>query len=171
MTLRGVPLDSVTEARLVALVSAGVAEGREIDFKLELPGGSDADKKELLSDVCSFANAGGGDILYGVDETGGVAVGVPGVAVPDADAEIWRLDSVIRGGLDPRMAGLRIEVVPLTGGRSVVVLRIPRSFARPHAVDYRGRFRFYSRGAAGKFEMDVAQVRASVLDSIRKPPD
>ena len=68
MTLRGVPLDSVTEAHLRALVSAGVAEGREIEFKLELPGGSDADKKEFLADVCSFANAGGGDILYGVKE-------------------------------------------------------------------------------------------------------
>ena len=165
MTLRGVPLDSVTEARLRALVSAGVAEGREIDFKRELPGGSDADRKEFLADVCSFANAGGGDILYGVDEKGGVAVDVPGVAVPDADAEILRLDSVIRSGLDPRIVGVGMRAIPIAGGRLVLVLRVPRSFARPHAVDYRGRFRFYSRGAAGKFEMDVAQVRASVLGS------
>ena len=165
MTLRGVPLDSVTEAHLGALVSAGVAEGREIDFKLELPGGSEADKKEFLADVCSFANAGGGDILYGVEEAAGVAVGVPGVSPPDADAELLRLDAVVRSGLDPRVTGLRMRAVPLLAGGRVFVVRVPRSFGRPHAVSYKGRFRFHSRGAAGKFEMDVAQIRSSVLGS------
>ena len=165
MTLRGVPLDSVGEEHLRALVSAGVAEGREIEFKLELPGRSDSEGKEFMSDICSLANAGGGDLLYGVDETGGGAVGVPGVAVPDVDAELLRLDSAIRSGLDPRVIGLGIRAVPIPGGRLVFVVRVPRSFARPHAVDYRGRFRFYSRGAAGKFEMDVAQIRSAVLAS------
>lgn len=165
MSLRGLPLDSVAEGHLRALVSAGVAEGREIEFKRELPGRSDAEGREFLSDVCSFANSGGGDVLYGVEEAGGVAVGVPGVDLPDADAEKLRLDSIARGGLDPRVVGLDVRAVPIAGGRSVVVLRVPRNFARPHAVDYRGRFRFYSRGVAGKFEMDVAQIRAAFLGS------
>lgn len=90
---------------------------------------------------------------------------MPGVAVPDADAEVLRLDSVIRSGLDPRVVGLRIRAVPLMEGGHVILVRVPRSFARPHAVDYRSRFRFYSRGAAGKFEMDVAQIRSSVVGS------
>lgn len=74
-------------------MSAGVAEGREIEFKRELPGRSAAEGKEFLSDVWSFVNAGGGDLLYGIEAISGVAVGVPGVAV--ADAELLRLDSVI----------------------------------------------------------------------------
>lgn len=145
-------------------MSAGVAEGREIEFKRELPGGSEGDKKEFLADVCSFANAGGGDILYGVQAADGVAVGVPGVSPPDADAELLRLDAVVRSGLDPRVT-VGMRAVPLLAGGRVFVVRVPRSFARPHAVSYKGRFRFHSRGAAGKFEMDVAQIRASVLGS------
>ncbi len=165
MIPRDVGLDSVEEAHLRVLVSAGVAEGRTIEYKKELPGRSDSDGKEFLADVCSFANASGGDLTYGVEEAGGIAVGIPGVAVADPDAEVLRLDSVIRSGLDPRLVGLRIRAVPLSNGDHVFVVRVPRSFARPHAVDYKGRFRFYSRGAAGKFEMDVAEVRGSVLGS------
>lgn len=165
MTLRGIGPDSVSESHLRALVSARAAEGREIEYKRELPGRTDGDGKEFLADVCSFANAGGGDLLYGVEESGGVAVGVPGVVMPNTDAEVLRLDSVIRAGLDPRVVGLRIRAVPLTTGGHVLLVRVPRSFARPHAVDYRGRFRLYSRGAAGKFEMDVAQIRSAVVGS------
>lgn len=165
MALRDENLDSVEERHLQALVPAGVSEGRDIEYKRDLPGRSDSDGKEFLADVCSFANAGGGDLLYGVEEAEGVAVDVPGVNVADPDAEILRLESVVRSGLDPRLVGLRIRAVPLSGGGHAFVVRVPRSFNKPHAVDYKGRFRFYSRGSAGKFEMDVAEIRSSVVGS------
>ena len=53
----------------------------------------------------------------------------------------------------------------MSGRGHVFVARVPRSFNRPHAVEYKGRFRFYWRGSAGKFEMDVAEIRSSVLGS------
>lgn len=165
MTLRDIGLDAIEEAHLRALVSAGTPEGRAIEFKRELPGRSDADGKEFLADVCSFANATGGDLLYGMEEAGGVAVSVPGVGVADPDAETLRLDSIVRSGLDPRLVGLRIRAVSLSGRGHAFVVRVPRSFNRPHAVAYKNRFRFYSRGAAGKFEMDVSEIRSSVLGS------
>ena len=45
------------------------------------------------------------------------------------------------------------------------MIRLLRSFARPHAVDYKGRFRYYWRNSAGKYPMDVAEVRNAVLAS------
>jgi hypothetical protein len=165
VALRDVNLDLVEEHHLRALVSASVSEGRAIEYKRDLPRKADADGKEFLADVCSFANAGGGDLLYGVEDVGGVAVSVPGVSIVDPDAEVLRLDSIIRSGLDPRLMGYRIRTVSLSGSAHVLIVRVPRSFGRPHAVDYKGRFRFYSRGSAGKFEMDVAEVRSSMIGS------
>lgn len=101
MTLRDENLEAIEEMHLMELVSTGVPEGRAIEYKRDLPGRSDSEGKEFLADVCSFANASVGDILYGVEEDGGVAVGVPGVTVANPDAEILRLESVIRSGLDP----------------------------------------------------------------------
>jgi len=34
----------------------------------DLPSGSDADKKEFQADVTSFANAAGGDLVFGIEE-------------------------------------------------------------------------------------------------------
>ena len=49
-------ISEITKDDLAALVSGRVAEGRTIDYKRELPGNSDGDKKEFLADASSFAN-------------------------------------------------------------------------------------------------------------------
>jgi hypothetical protein len=43
----------------------------------------------------------------------------------------------------------------------ILVVRIPQSWAGPHMVTYKGSSRFFSRGSAGKFPMDVAEIRAA----------
>lgn len=75
-------------------------------------------RKELLRDVISFANARGGDILFGVREqrdTDGKPTGIPsaalGLAGINADAKIRRLDDVVTNGVAPRIGGVRIVAV------------------------------------------------------------
>jgi FkbM family methyltransferase len=43
-------LAEITEDDLLALISNGVAEGRVLEYKRDLPGNSDGDKKEFLAD-------------------------------------------------------------------------------------------------------------------------
>jgi hypothetical protein len=50
-------IEKIAEQDLLDLIEAKRAEGAQLDYKRELPGASDADKKEFLSDVSSFANA------------------------------------------------------------------------------------------------------------------
>lgn len=57
MALLHIPLDKITEADLQALIETGARESLHIDYKRQTYGGSDADKKEFLADICSFANA------------------------------------------------------------------------------------------------------------------
>lgn len=45
-----------------------VPESRTLEYKRDLPDPKDRDsKREFLGDVTSFANAQGGDIVYGIE--------------------------------------------------------------------------------------------------------
>lgn len=165
MTLRSVPIEAVTEEHLRSLVERGVAELRSIEYKRQLPGGKDEDRREFFADVSSFANANGGDIVYGVAETGGVPQDVRGFEADDADAEMNRIEEMMRGGIEPRIEGYGLQPVRLSAGGYALVLRLPRSPSRPHVVTFKNLWRFYSRGATGKFQMNYAQVRAAFLSS------
>jgi hypothetical protein len=46
MTLRSVPIDSITEDHLRSLIADRVAELRFIEYKRELPGRSNGEKRE-----------------------------------------------------------------------------------------------------------------------------
>ncbi len=159
------PLDGVSEADLQSLVANQVPEGRQIEYKEVLPSNRDADKKEFLADVSSLANAAGGDLIYGVREEAGIAKEVIGVALPDADAEQLRIESIIRDGIDPRIPGIQLRPVQRQTGNPCLILRVPRSWAGPHAVTYQGSFRFYSRTSAGKYPLDVFELRAAFTSS------
>src|SRR5438874_12629912 len=107
------PLDKIEVADIVALVTNADEERRTMDFKRDLPGNADNDRNELRADVTSFANAGGGDLIFGVDEAGGVATGVPGLPGKDADAEIRRMEAVIQSSIDPRVPGFESRAIPI----------------------------------------------------------
>lgn len=165
MSLAHVALGDLGGHHLSGLVERGVRELGRIEYKLELPGGKDRERKEFLADVSSFANAGGGDLVYGIDEEGGAPTELVGLDLADPDAEVSRWNSLIRDGLDPRLVGYRVWPVPLAGGRHVVVVRVPDSFNSPHAVSHGGHFRYYGRTSNGKYPMDAGEVRGAVLAS------
>ena len=76
-------------AAIQSLLSNQVPESEIIDYKRDCYGRNDADKRELLKDVSSFANSRGGHIIIGVDESAGVPTEIIGInATVDIDAEI-----------------------------------------------------------------------------------
>ncbi|MEG8219865.1 ATP-binding protein [Sphingomonas sp. HH69] len=100
------PIDSIDEATLWRLVDNQVGERRGLEFKRDLPGGKDADIKEFLADVTSFANAQGGDLIFGIKEEDGAAADLPGVE-GDPDTELLRIEERLQAGIDPRLIGVR----------------------------------------------------------------
>jgi hypothetical protein len=156
-------LASAAQSDVEDLIRNGRAEDRRIEYKEQLPGTSDEEKREFLADVSSFANTIGGDILYGVSEAGGVPTAAHGVAMPDVDAERRRLQSILQSGIDPRIP--RVEVEPIGGfaGGSVVVVRVHDSWLRPHMVTFKNLSRFYVRDAGQRHQMDVQELRSAFL--------
>jgi predicted HTH transcriptional regulator len=92
-----------------------VPEGLLYEYKLQMYGGSDEDKREALKDVSSFANAAGSHIIIGMDERRGLPTALVGITV-DADQEIRRLDNLCRDCIEPRIIALRMRPVPLRNG-------------------------------------------------------
>jgi hypothetical protein len=84
-------LEDLSLGHIEGLKDNGIAESRHIEFKSTCVGGSDKDRREFVADVTAFANALGGDIVFGVAEEDGVASGVPGIKLPNPDHEKLRL--------------------------------------------------------------------------------
>ncbi|HBQ28163.1 MAG TPA: ATP-binding protein, partial [Desulfotomaculum sp.] len=123
-------LDAISEEDLQAMIDNSVLEGKTIEYKQSLPGNSDTDKKEFLADVSSFANASGGDLIYGIVEGSdtGFPVRLEGLAIENVDQEIIRRDSMIRDGIEPRIPGIGIKAVNLSDSKVALVIRIPKSW-------------------------------------------
>lgn len=169
MTTFNRPLAAVDAACLDALVSEGILESRQLDYKQALP--VDAEKRDFLVDVTAFANTLGGDIVYGIRErrdadnrpTGepDSIVGLPGL---NYDATRLQLESVLRGGVAPRIAGIHIVAIPRGDAAPCLVVRVPRSGAGPHMVTVgASQGRFYGRTPGGNYLLDVQELRMAFL--------
>jgi hypothetical protein len=154
------PLEEITEEVLLALISDGAAEGRTIDYKKELPGGSDGDKKEFLADASSFSNTSGGDLVFGMEETQGLPTQLVGLQAADFDLEVRRLESLIASGIDPRIR-YSTKLIPCQNGKRCLVIRFDRSWSGPHRVIFKGHDKFYGRNSTGKYPLDVNELRSA----------
>lgn len=161
--------DDIRQEDLHQLVEQSVSEGRSLEFKRELPNGTDAGVKEFLADVTSLANAQGGDLVFGIEDTGGVASALTPLAVVDPDAAILRLENMLRDGVEPRLANVRSKWIPLASGGGALVLRISSSMAAPHRIKFKNSGRFYARNSRGKYEMDTHELRAAFNGSEQIP--
>jgi hypothetical protein len=157
-------IENIDASDLDSLISTNVAESRTLEYKRDLPGFADGDKKEFLADVSSFANATGGDLLFGIEESEGAAVAISGVGDVNLDSELRRLDSVILAGIDPRIH-YRIRAITASNGATVVLIRVSQSWLAPHRVVFKQSGHFYSRTSAGKYSLDTGELRQAFLRS------
>ena len=155
-------LSSATEAHLAALIEAQASEGTYLDLKRDLPRPEGGSRHEFLADVSAFANSSGGDLIYGIDEDG---EGRAATLVPqpgNADEEARRLQDVLMNGIEPRIPGLQVQPVLVTGG-FVLVVRVPQSWGGPHRV--RSNQHFFIRENGRKRQLDIPEVRGLFLRS------
>jgi len=158
--------DHIKKDDIEALITDKVLESKSLEYKQGLPGNSDNDKKEFLADVSSFGNASGGDIIYGVktDQKTRSPEEVQPISGIPADPAKLRLEEMIRNGIEPRLR-VQIKEIGGWGAEFVILIRINKSFSSPHMVTFKGASRFYSRNSAGKYQLDVNEIRTAFLAS------
>jgi len=152
-------IKNIDESDLQSLIDDQVSEGKIIDYKEEIVGNADNDKKEFLADVSSFSNSSGGYLIYGIKESNGLPTEIVGLDISNIDAEINRLENIIRDGIEPRIPGIIVQSIKLQTLKTIILIHIPRSWALPHMVTFKGASRFFSRNSGGKYPLDVNEIR------------
>jgi hypothetical protein len=168
----------ITKEDVEALVADAVPESHTLDYKQEMPDESPKGKLDFLTDVVAFANASGGDLIFGVQERR--VEGRP-TAVPEGfqklrvagtfDEAMRRLESLIRTGVEPKLS-VQIRTFEGLPEGPVVIVRIPQSLAAPHMITLYTkehlRPQFHKRHNGGNHPMDVGEIRtAFVLSETR----
>jgi Divergent AAA domain. len=165
--------DQIDKKDIEDLILNEVPEGRNLDYKQDLLLGKDEDKKEFLADVSSFANAAGGDLIYGISEKreDGKATGIPespdGLSINgqpiNAEEEIKKMEYLIRDGIEPRINSYQIKPIEGFQKGPIILLRIAKSWMPPHMVTLKGSQRFFARKARIRYPLDMIEIRNDVL--------
>lgn len=174
------PIGEIGLADVQALIDSEVPEGEQIEFKRELPGeggrpdpwmdngklGSYA-KDRILREVVAFANAYGGVLVLGIDESDEKpAVATEITRIPRCADLAESLKLVFRDRVEPQLARIDIADIPTEGdGSGVVVIRVGKSRLAPHR-DRRTRI-CPVRSADRSEEMTMRQIQDMTLNTAR----
>src|ERR1019366_9995941 len=103
-----------TQADLEALHTGNIKESISLEYKasLAIDKKDDNKKLEMARDVCAFANADGGQIIYGMTEKDHEPAGLDDGVDSKTYPEIW-FEQVLQQHITPTIPGLRIRHVPL----------------------------------------------------------
>ena len=156
-------IDDIAEEDLQLLVDDQVSERKTIEYKSNLPGNSDSEKKEFFADVSSFANSIGGILVYGIKESNGIPTALEGIKDINGDDEKLAIENSIRSGIAPRIHGIETAAISLNSGNSIILISIPSSWQQPHMVTYKGSSKFFTRSSNGKYPMDVSEIHSSFV--------
>jgi len=156
-----------TQAHLEQLIADQAQEGPHLDFKRDLPTTWDGSaKNEFVADVTAFANAGGGDIVYGLDEDGDAKASTLVPQTANQDQEVRRMQDLLLNLVEPRLPGTQVHAVAVTVGDvtgHAILVRVPQSWVGPHRV--KTNQHFYLREGARKRQLDVPEIRGLFLRS------
>ena len=145
-------------------------EGQFLDYKRTFDFLEAADKNqkaktknELRNDVCSFANADGGDLIVGISEKNGLASGINPIKIDNID----RFELELRNALlpiQPAVPPVDFAFIPAADKGYVVVIHIEKGMLKPYiTVEDQTAFRFFIRRGNGKEPMSYSEISNNFL--------
>ncbi len=156
----------------VLLSNDAYRENNFIDYKVNFAPLLDKNNKkekqaEFRNDVCSFANADGGYIFYGIGETSGVASILAGISIPNIDHfELDRRNEL--QAIRPTVPDVTFSFISLQDDKYIVALHIQRGLYKPYITEEpEGQFHFYIRHGNKKQAMlseDIKSFRKERLE-------
>lgn len=115
-----------TKEVLEALIASAIPEGQTLEYKRAITLDTPQAKLEFCADVAAFANASGGEIVFGMAEDGdGKAKALTPLTDFGRDQTERRLRQILDAHVEPAVPGVIFEPVELSSGNIVLVLRCP----------------------------------------------
>jgi len=157
------PLKEITKTDLQWLIDNQVPEDKTLEYKSEL-NLSKEKKQKFLEEITAFANADGGDLIYGIKEIDEVpAELVPVIKMSEYDQTVLTITNYLAVWTKPRLSDVSIGKVDLGNEDLALIIRVGRSISAPHAVYDGSTHRFYIRKLNSIIPMDVDELRNSFL--------
>lgn len=159
--LLGSRLEEVQYSDVMTLIGNQVSEAFDLDFKSEMYGHSDRDKRDAATDVAALANTAGGLIAIGIMEDDQArASTAPGVPLAEEDER--RIRQIIGTHVVPMpvLDLIRVED-PDQAGHGLVLIAVPRSPLAPHAVIVNEGLRYPRRNGATTRYLSEPEVAAA----------
>ncbi|WP_199084644.1 ATP-binding protein [Bosea sp. ASV33] len=163
--MRGKPIELVTLEDIDQLISDKVAEGRRIEFKSDIPVSAEEQRVHakgnpgeraldrswvqgkkfskfgrdaLLEEIVAFANAEGGTLILGMEETSDQPARASHInRLPDVAGLERRLRDVIVDCIEPRLPYFAVRALPIAkDGSGIVLIETGASALSPHWVSW-----------------------------------
>ena len=175
-TINGKSFMDCTEVDLKALIeNPDYRENDYIDYKatfafLEIEK-NDPRKAELLaefrSDICHFANAEGGYLIYGIKDKQGMANEIIGVTIPGNNLdkfELERKNNLVP--IMPKIPSVKFKFIPLENQKYVVIIAVTRDSYAPYLhLEGEHDFRIYKRVGNGKRPLSYMELKNMFIQS------
>lgn len=147
-------LSEITLEDIKALEHNKISESEILDYKSDL-----IDDERLVKHVSAFANTRGGEIVFGVEETGrgGYPKAIPGVNSADINKE--RIEQILLSNISPRLH-VRIRAIDHeVSGKSILIIRVPDSALKPHMnLSNKKYYKRYEFEAAEMEEREISDA-------------
>jgi Putative DNA-binding domain len=146
-----------TKEDLNGLYTGDVKESLHLEYKASdaIDKRDDTKKIEMARDVSAFANADGGQIIYGMTEEDHHPKGLDQGLNPQTYPEIW-FDQVLQQHISPKLTGHRVRHVPLSNNAVAVVIDIEATKGDPHQVSDN---KYYRRHNFNRLAMEHYEIR------------
>jgi len=144
------------------LVDNEVGESKILEYKKELHIDTGDQRKEFLADISAFANADGGTIIYGIEESNetNLPSKVCGITIVNEDELLRKVNSLLRDSIAPRIPDIDYRIIQISDeNQYIFIMQVKPSYMMPHRVIYKNHDKFYVRNPKGKHPMDIGELR------------
>jgi hypothetical protein len=172
--LLGSRIELVQHTDLLALISNQVSEAFDLDFKAEMYGPTERDRRAAATDIAALANTAGGLLILGIEEDDQArAAAAPGLELSETDER--RIRQIVGSQVVPMpvIDVLRVED-PNQPGHGLALIAVPRSPLAPHAVVVNDGLRYPRRnGAVTRYlsEPEVADAYRQRFAALQQQAD
>jgi hypothetical protein len=146
----------ITFEDIASLITNGVSESQNLEFKKEVWRRDDRAIKDMLKDISAMANAYGGILIIGMTEDEDTGQATEIINVPDAEDERDRILSSCLTNLQPRIIGIDIRV--LGDDKKILLVHVPNS-STIHQIIFAHLYQFWFRHDRQQSVMTYNELR------------
>jgi len=154
--------DNITGTDIQNLIDIKYKECQRMEYKREMYGRGDEEKREMLRDISSIANAYGGFLIVGI-EADDKSIPINSFNIDNAEKESDRIEKSCLSNIEPHISGLKCKTVKMDSGDNVIVFLIPRSLKKPHMINFKQLNQFWIRHNDRKHPMSIEEIRDACI--------